>query len=67
MRSNEIAKQFVKQEGIKMSYDKNSIDADAEREGAALEQQGRYTPSRYRWIRLQEEHKRAIEKKHFRE
>ena len=53
-----------------MSYDKkswvNSIDADAEREGLALKQQGRYTQSRYRWIRLQEEHKRAIEKKHFR-
>jgi len=48
-----------------MSYDKNSIDADAEREGMVLKQQGRYTQSRYRWIRLQEEHKVAIEKKHF--
>ena len=48
-----------------MSYDKNSIDADAEREGMALKQQGRYTQSRYRWIRLQEEHKKAIEQKHF--
>lgn len=48
-----------------MSYDKNRIDTDAEREGAALKQQGRYTQSRYRWIRLQEEHKGAIEKKAF--
>lgn len=48
-----------------MSYDKNSIDADAEREGAALKQQGRYTQSRYRWIRLQEEHKVGIERKAF--
>jgi len=49
-----------------MSYDKNSIDSQAEREGAALKQQGRYTQSRYRWIRLQEGHKAAIEKKAFR-
>ena len=47
-------------------YNKDEIDAQAEREGLALKQQGRYTQSRYRWIRLQEEHKRAIEKKHFR-
>ena len=53
-------------EGIKMSYDKNSIDADAEREGLALKQQNRYQQSRYRWIRLQAERKVAIEKKHFR-
>lgn len=45
---------------------KNDIDTQAEREGAALKQQGRYTQSRYHWIRLQEEHKIAIEKKHFR-
>ena len=44
---------------------KNEIDQQAEREGAALKQQGRYTQSRYRWIRLQEEHKKAIEQKHF--
>lgn len=47
-------------------YNKADIDTQAEREGAALKQQGRYQQSRYRWIRLQEEHKRAIEKKHFR-
>ena len=47
-------------------YNKNQIDEQAEREGAALIQQGRYTQSRYRWIRLQEGHKQAIEKKHFR-
>ena len=46
-------------------YNKEDIDKQAEREGMALKQQGRYTQSRYRWIRLQEEHKRAIEKKHF--
>ncbi len=46
-------------------YNKEDIDAQAEREGNALKQQGRYTQSRYRWIRLQEEHKRAIEKKAF--
>lgn len=45
---------------------KNEIDAQAEREGLALKQQGRYTQSRYRWIRLQEGHKQAIEKKAFR-
>jgi len=48
-----------------MSYDKNSIDADAEREGIALKCQGRYKQSRYRWIRLQEGYKRSIEKKSF--
>jgi hypothetical protein len=47
-------------------YCKENIDREAEQEGAALKQQGRYQQSRYRWIRLQEEHKRAIEKKHFR-
>ena len=47
-------------------YNKNEIDQQAEREGTALVQQGRYTQSRYRWIRLQEEHKVSIEKKHFR-
>ena len=47
-------------------YNKNEIDQQAEREGAALKQQGRYRQSRYRWIRLQEEHKRAVEKKAFR-
>ena len=47
-------------------YNKDEIDQQAEREGAALEQQGRYTQSRYRWIRLQEEHKVGIERKHFR-
>ena len=46
-------------------YDKNIIDIQAEREGNALKQQGRYTQSRYRWIRLQEEHKRAVERKAF--
>jgi len=46
-------------------YNRDEIDEQAEREGIALKQQGRYTQSRYRWIRLQEEHKRAIEKKHF--
>lgn len=46
-------------------YNKDEIDAQAEREGAALEQQERYTQSRYRWIRLQEEHKVGIEKKYF--
>lgn len=46
-------------------YNKNEIDNEAEREGAALKQQGRYTQSRYRWVRLQEEHKIAIEKKAF--
>ena len=48
-------------------YNKTSIDAQAEREGSALKQQGRYTQSRYRWIRLQEEHKQVVEKKAFRE
>ena len=46
-------------------YNKNEIDAQAEREGAALKQQGRYTQSRYHWIRLQEGYKRSIEKKAF--
>jgi len=60
----------------KIMYNKNEIersyenpkdfDAQAEREGAALKQQGRYTQSRYRWVRLQEEYKQAIEKKYFR-
>lgn len=40
-------------------------DAQATREGAALKQQERYTQSRYRWIRLQEEHKVSIERKAF--
>ena len=48
-------------------YNKNQIDAQAEREGIALKQQGRYTQSRYRWIRLQAEHKAAIEQKAFKE
>lgn len=47
-------------------YNKHEIDEQAEREGAALKRQGRYTQSRYRWIRLQVEHKQAIEQKHFR-
>lgn len=47
-------------------YNKDEIGNQAEREGNALKQQGRYTQSRYRWIRLQEEHKRAIEQKAFR-
>ena len=47
-------------------YVKNNIDQQAEREGRALKQQGRYTQSRYRWIRLQEGYKQSIEKKHFR-
>lgn len=46
-------------------YNKDEIDEQAEREGAALKQQGRYTQSRYRWIRLQEGYKRTLEKKHF--
>ena len=46
-------------------YNKNEMDAQAEREGAALKQQRRYTQSRYRWIRLQEGYKRSIEKKVF--
>lgn len=48
-----------------MAYNKNDIDADAEREGRALKQQERYTQSRYRWVRLQAEHKKAIEQKVF--
>lgn len=48
-----------------MRYSKDTIDADAEREGAALKQQGRYTQSRYHWIRLQEEHKVHIERRYF--
>jgi len=47
-------------------YNKDTIDAEAEREGAALKQQDKYKQSRYRWIRLQAEHKAAIEQKHFR-
>ena len=47
-------------------YGRDEIDQQAEREGAALKQQGRYTQSRYRWVRLQEEHRKAIEKKAFR-
>ena len=47
-------------------YNRNEIDSQAEREGAALKQQGRYQQSRYRWIRLQEEYRRVIEKKYFR-
>lgn len=46
-------------------YNKADIDAQAEREGIALRKQGHYTQSRYRWIRLQKEHKQAVEKKHF--
>lgn len=44
---------------------KNEIDQQAEREGTALKQQGRYTQSRYRWVRLQAERKVVIEKKAF--
>lgn len=44
---------------------KNEIDQQATREGAALKQQGRYTQSRYRWIRLQEEYKVSIERRAF--
>ena len=47
-------------------YNKDEIDQQAEREGAALKQQERYTQSRYRWIRLQEGYERTIEKKAFR-
>lgn len=47
-------------------YNKEDIDRQAEQEGAALKKQGRYTQSRYRWIRLQQEHKIAIEQKAFR-
>ena len=47
-------------------YNKHEIDTQAEREGTALKRQGRYTQSRYRWIRLQQEHKKAIEQKAFR-
>ena len=46
-------------------YNKKDIDQQAEREGLALKQQGRYTQSRYRWIHLQEGYKRTIEKKSF--
>ena len=46
-------------------YNKNEIDAQAEREGIALKQQGRYKQSRYRWIRLQERYKRSIERSCF--
>lgn len=45
---------------------KAEIDTQAEQEGAALKRQGRYAQSRYRWIRLQEEYKRAVEQKAFR-
>lgn len=38
-----------------MSIDKNSIDAEAAREGTALKKQGRYTQSRYQYIRQQTE------------
>jgi len=48
-------------------YGKENIDRDAEREGAALKQQGRYKQSRYRWVRLQEEHKQHIKRKAFKE
>ncbi len=34
-------------------YDKIKIDKDAEREGIALRKQGRYTQSKYRYIRQQ--------------
>lgn len=34
---------------------KDNIDADAEREGAALKKQNRYTQSRYQYIRQQTE------------
>ena len=44
---------------------RTSIDKDAEREGAALKRQGRYTQSRYCWIKLQEGYKQAIEAKAF--
>lgn len=47
-------------------YNKKDIDVQAEREGLALKRQGRYKQSRYRWVRLQEEYKRSIEKKAFR-
>jgi hypothetical protein len=46
-------------------YDKNKIDAEAEQEGDALKRQGRYKQTRYRWMRLQEEYKRGIERKYF--
>jgi len=46
-------------------YNKDEIDQQAEDEGRALKQQGRYKQSRYRWIRLQEEHKVGIEQKAF--
>ncbi len=47
-------------------YNRNEIDKQAEQEGIALRKQGRYTQSRYRWIRLQEEYKKSIEHKAFR-
>ncbi len=34
-------------------YNKNEIDAEAEREGTALKKQGRYTQSKYQYIRQQ--------------
>jgi hypothetical protein len=46
-------------------YNKYNIDKEAEQEGLALKRQGRYKQTRYRWIRLQEEYKRGIEKKYF--
>ncbi len=48
-----------------MRYNKDIIDEQAAKEGAALKQQGQYKQSRYRWIRLQEEHKTGIERKYF--
>lgn len=36
-------------------YNKNEIDAQAEREGLALKKQGRYTQSKYQYIRQQTE------------
>lgn len=48
-------------------YNKENTDRDAEQEGRALKQQGRYTQSRYRWIRLQAEHKIAIERRYFKD
>ena len=48
-------------------YSKSEIDRQAEREGAALKKQERYTQSRYRWIRLQDGYKLSIQKKAFKE
>ena len=42
-----------------MSIDRNSIDQEAEREGAALKKQGQYTRSKYQYVRQQTENYNA--------